>query len=106
MSFLKFFGAGSTDPTIKISQSDLHLSGAPTHFTGNSVQTLLSAVYLLAGIVAVIAIIIGAIRFITAGGDSGQVSSAKNVITYAVIGLVVVIAAAAITNFVITTVGG
>lgn len=97
--------ADSTDTTIKISQNDLHLTSAPTHFTGNSVQTLLGAVYLLAGIVAVLAIIIGAVRFITAGGDSSQVTSAKNVITYAVIGLVVIIAAAVITNFVISTVG-
>ncbi len=104
MSFnlLSFFSA--TDTKITIGQGDLHLSGAPTSFTGGSMQAILGTIYLAAGMVAVVAIIIGSIRFITAGGDSGQVASAKNVITYAVIGLVVVLAAAAITQFVIENV--
>lgn len=100
MSVFRHFAAEPQTP-ITISPSDLHLNDAPTTLSSNSVETLLGTVYLIAGIVAVLAIIIGSIRFITAGGDSGQVASAKNVITYAVIGLVVVIVAAIITQFVI-----
>jgi hypothetical protein len=55
----------------------------------------------IAGIVAVIAIIIGGIRYTTSGGDQGQIKSAKDTILYAVVGLVVAIMAFAIVNFVI-----
>lgn len=105
MKIIEWFAKTSTpDPTIKISPKDLHLPNAPKTFDATSVQALLGTVYLVAGIVAVVAIVLGSIRFITANGDPGQVSSAKNVITYAVVGLVVVLMAAAITQFVITRV--
>ncbi|MDO4871204.1 MAG: pilin [Candidatus Saccharibacteria bacterium] len=55
----------------------------------------------LAGAVAVIVLIIGGIRYVISSGDSGQVQSAKNTILYAVVGLVVVIMAYAIVNFVV-----
>lgn len=84
---------------IKIDKcADLRLCDAPTDI---NIESILGAVYLLAGIVAVIVIIIGGIRYVASNGDSGQVQSAKNTVTYAVVGLVVVIAAAAITQFVI-----
>src|SRR4051812_23445048 len=42
------------------------------------------------GIVAVVMIMIAGFKYITAGGDSGQITSAKNTLIYAVIGLVIV----------------
>ena len=51
-----------------------------------------------------IVLIIGGIRYVISSGDSGQVQSAKNTILYAVVGLVVVIMAYAIVNFVVTNV--
>lgn len=53
------------------------------------------------GAVAVIMIIIGGFRYVTAGGDTGSVTAAKNTILYAVIGLIVALLAYAIVNFVI-----
>lgn len=53
------------------------------------------------GIIAVIAIIISAFRFVTSQGDPAALSSAKNTIIYAVIGLVVVVAAQSLVIFVI-----
>lgn len=61
----------------------------------------LNIVYLLAAIIAVIVIIIGGILFTTSAGDSGNVTKAKNMILYAVIGLIVIISAYAITAFVV-----
>ena len=52
------------------------------------------------GIISVIMIIIGGIRYATSNGDSNQVTAAKNTIMYAVIGLVIAIFAYAIVNFV------
>lgn len=56
------------------------------------------------GVLAVIMIIWGGIRYVLSGGDSGAVSSAKKTILYAVVGLIVAILAYAIVNFVITTI--
>lgn len=56
---------------------------------------------LIVGIVAVIMIIIGGLKYITSGGDSGNVTGAKNTILYAVIGLIIVVLAQVIVRFVI-----
>jgi hypothetical protein len=61
----------------------------------------LNIVYMLAAIIAVIVIIIGGILFTTSAGDSGGITKAKNMILYAVIGLIVIISAYAITAFVV-----
>ena len=63
---------------------------------GIIVNTLL----FLVGAIAVIMIIVGGIKYATSGGDSGSVTSAKNTILYAVIGLAVAIFAYAIVNWV------
>lgn len=55
----------------------------------------------IVGIIAVVMIIVGGIRYITSGGDSGNVTAAKNTILYAVIGLVVVALAQVIVQFVL-----
>lgn len=62
---------------------------------------ILNVVYLVAGVVAVIVIIVAGINFATTMGDASKVTKARNMILYAVIGLVVVLVAAIITNFVI-----
>jgi hypothetical protein len=53
------------------------------------------------GIVAVIMIMVGGFKYITAGGDSGQIGSAKTTIIYAVVGLVIVAMAQSIVRFVL-----
>ncbi len=88
--------------TIQISADDLNLgSNPPTKVDSSTIGNLLGIAYFLAGIVAVIVIIIGGIRYAAANGDSSQIQAAKNMITYAVVGLVVVVAASAITQFVL-----
>lgn len=100
----KFFADTSTQ--IKLKADDLGLgSNAPTAIQGTQVDGIMNTVYMIAGIVAVIAIIIGAVRYVGANGDSSQIQAAKNTILYAVVGLVVVIMATAITNFVLQNVG-
>lgn len=53
------------------------------------------------GIAAVIMIMVGGFKYITAGGDSGQIGSAKSTIIYAVIGLVIVALAQSLVRFVL-----
>lgn len=64
-------------------------------------RNVLNIAYFLAGIVAVIVIIIAGINYATSSGDSGRVTKAKNMILFAVIGIIVILSAFAITNFVL-----
>lgn len=64
-------------------------------------RTITNVLLYIIGAVAVIMLIIGAIRYVVSGGDSGAVTSAKNTILYAVVGIVVALLAYAIVNFVI-----
>jgi len=61
----------------------------------------LNLTYFLAGIVAVITIIIAGIMYTSSNGDAGRITKAKNLLMYAVIGLVIVLVAFGVTNFVI-----
>ena len=54
------------------------------------------------GVVAVIVLIIGGIRYLISGGDAKKVTDAKNTILYAIIGLVIALLSFAIVNFVIS----
>lgn len=55
----------------------------------------------IVGIIAVIMIIWGGLKYITSGGDSGNVTGAKNTILYAIIGLIIVALAQVIVRFVL-----
>ncbi len=57
---------------------------------------------LIVGIAAVLMIIVGGLKYITSNGDSSNISSAKNTILYAVVGLVIVALAQVIVKFVLT----
>lgn len=69
------------------------------------IPAILNTLYTIAGALAVIFIIVGAIRYIFSGGESSNISKAKSTIQYAIIGLILVILAFAITNFVIGAIG-
>mgnify|MGYP000853615305 FL=1 len=71
---------------------------------GDLAKDFVNIMLFAVGILAVIMIIWGGIRYVLSGGDSGAVSSAKKTILYAVVGLIVAILAYAIVNFVITTI--
>lgn len=66
-----------------------------------SIGTIVNILLFLLGAIAVIMIVIGGIRYATSNGDQSAITSAKNTILYAVIGLIVAIMAYAIVNFVI-----
>lgn len=82
------------------------LTASGTSTTPNSFSSVLTTVtnilLFLMGAISVIMIIVGGIRYATSQGDQTQMQSAKNTILYAVIGVVVSIAAYAIVSFVVT----
>ncbi len=65
------------------------------------IKTIINIVSVIVGVVAVIMIVFGGLKYITSGGDSSNVSSAKNTIIYAIIGLVIVALAQFIVRFVL-----
>lgn len=71
----------------------------------SDVNSLISAVInifsIVVGIIAVVMIIFGGFRYITSGGDSTKVTSARNTILYAIIGLIIVALAQFIVKFVL-----
>lgn len=83
-------------------------SGMPSELVGvNGVFTRITNTVLYAvGIISVIMLIYGGLRYVISGGDSKKVTDAKNTIMYAIIGLIISILAYAIVNFVINAVGG
>ena len=64
-------------------------------------KTVTNAALFLIGAISVLMLIYGGIRYTVSGGDTKQVTDAKNTILYAVVGIVVAIMAYAIVNFVI-----
>jgi hypothetical protein len=67
----------------------------------NVVGAGLQLVWAICGILAVVFVAIGGIKYTLSNGDPGQVSSAKNTILYALVGLIVSVSAFTITTFVL-----
>lgn len=65
-------------------------------------HSIINLFSLVVGIVSVLMIIYGGLKYITSGGDSSNVGSAKNTILYAIIGIVIVALAQFIVRFVLT----
>ncbi len=67
------------------------ITGAPT--LGDLIMNIIKFILGITGLVAILAIIIGGLRYIMSSGNEGMMTGAKNTILYAIIGLVIVILA-------------
>lgn len=65
------------------------------------IRTIINLFSVIIGIVAVIMIMVAGFKYVTANGDSGNLSSAKNTLIYAIVGLVIVALAQFIVKFVL-----
>ncbi len=72
---------------------------------GPTVNTVINAVINIlswvVGIISVIMIIVGGFKYVTSGGDSSNVQSAKNTVIYALIGVVIVAISQTLVKFVL-----
>lgn len=75
--------------------------GAATSKVNQIIKLVINIFSIIVGVVAVIMIIVGGLKYITSGGDSNNVTSAKNTILYAIIGLIIVALAQVIVRFVL-----
>ena len=78
--------------------------GCPEDLFGDNgvFKRVTNTILYIVGIIAVIMLIIGGIRYVLSGGDAKKVTDAKNTILYAIIGLVICFLSFAIVNFVIS----
>lgn len=87
-------GSGSN---ATINGSDVGIS----QLDANTIITnALNAAYFIAGVVAVVMIVLAGMSYVTSSGDSGKLTKAKNQILFALAGLIIVVSAFTITNFI------
>ncbi|HSW37456.1 MAG TPA: pilin [Candidatus Saccharimonadales bacterium] len=86
---------GNNDSSCDTSGSNIDLS--------NIAKKVVNIFSVIVGIVAVLMIIYGGFRYITSGGESGNISNAKNTLIYALVGLIIVALAQFIVHFVLNT---
>lgn len=80
-------GGSSKDQVLHgVDQTGTDCSGSGVITAIKAAVTVLS---IIIGAAAVIMIIISGLKYITSGGDSGKVSSAKSTLTYALIGVII-----------------
>lgn len=72
-----------------------------TETADNFLATLVNTLLFIVGLLAVIVIIFSGIRYVTSAGNATAVASAKNMLIYAIVGLVVAFLAYAIINWVL-----
>ena len=81
-------------------------SGQPAELFGSGgvITSLTNVLLFVAGALSVIMIIVGGLRYAISGGNASTVTTAKNTILYAVVGLVIALLAFALVNFVLGTI--
>ncbi len=68
---------------------------------GETLRRIINLLTIIVGIAAVIVIIINGLKFITSSGDSNSITSARNGIIYAIVGLIIVALAQVIVRFIL-----
>lgn len=98
-------------PAYAQSTNDLSIQGGADSAQGNGqandlfgndgiFRTVTNILLYIIGAISVIMLIIGGLRYVVSGGDQAAVTSAKNTILYAIVGIVVAFLAYAAVNFV------
>ncbi len=95
---------GGTNASASDSQSCQ--TGAANTQISNLMTRIINFFSLLVGIVSVIMIIIGGFQYVMSNGDSGKISTAKNTIIFALVGLIIVAMSQFIVHFVLGKVAG
>lgn len=98
---LSVFAANSFVPT---SLSGISFGGSGTDI-GTFISGVLNLLVIIAGLIALVFLIIGGIRYITSGGDSSKTEAARKQIIAALIGLVIVLVSFLFLNVVLGLLG-
>ncbi len=88
----------------KINANDVNIPKVEA--TNATVTNLFNGVLMIAGVVAVIFIILGGIKYSTSQGDSNATAQAKEMIIYSLVGIVVIMLSFAIVQLVVGRIFG
>jgi len=88
-------GACAADPTASVCATQ-------TNDFNSIVTIIVNTLLFLIGAISVLMVIVGAFMYTTSGGDSAQLTKAKNTIIYSIVGLVVAALAYAIVTYVVS----
>lgn len=100
--------------TTPVSAFDMNLRSGVDAFRGDGqpvdlfgdggiFSTVVNILLFIVGVLSVIMLIIGGLRYVVSGGNQTAVTGAKNTILYAIVGLVVALIAYAVVNFVLVS---
>lgn len=103
-AFSPVFSAADYGLTDSAGEAGYKTDGTVT--TNSIVGTIITTALSLLGVIFLVLMIYGGFLWMTARGDEAQVTKAKDLMQAAIIGLVVVISAYAISYFVINTLSG
>jgi len=89
--------------TVQEGAEAARAEGMPAELIGpDGVFTQITSIVLyIVGIISVLMLVWGGIRYIISGGDSKKITDAKNTILYAIVGLIIAVLAYAIVRFVL-----
>lgn len=89
-------GSNASNPVCKASKTDNDAKAK------SMAKMIINTMLMIVGILSVIMVVFGGIRYTISSGDASKVKAAKDTIMYAIIGVVVSILSYAIINFVLT----
>jgi uncharacterized membrane protein len=96
--------SGTSDSAVCQDSNPAHGTGNPLLGPNGTIRKATTILSVIAGVVAVIIIVICGLRMVVSGGDAARVKQAREGIIYALIGLVVIILAQPIIGFVLNKV--
>ncbi|MCL2869192.1 pilin [Candidatus Saccharibacteria bacterium] len=92
--------AASTAPATDAS-SALKQANVPHTNANTALTNILNLAYFAAGIACTVMIVVAGINWIISSGQPDKVKKAQQTLTYAIIGLIIVVSAFAITRFIV-----
>lgn len=99
------FTPETTAFTLQEGAEAARCDNCPSNLFGDTgvFRQITNTILYIVGVVTVIVLIWGGLRYVLSGGDSKKVTDAKNTVLYAIIGLIISFLAFAIVNFVVDT---
>lgn len=91
---------GSVTAGVDCAADGSNLADTSLFGDGGIVPLMINTLLTLVGVVSVIMLIIGGIRYIISSGDQNAVTTAKNTILYAIIGLIIALLSYAAISFI------
>ena len=102
-SFASAQGIDLTDPDQLLNPDFTDATGLGDGDVNTTIGNIINIVLGFLGVIAVIIVLFGGFKWMTAGGNDDKVGEAKKLLVAGVIGLAIIFSAYAITSFVLTS---